>query len=424
MSDLRRLMAIRAYRVLLLARSASLLGNVMTPIALAFAVLDSEGIAGASRLAFVVAAGQVVQSGLILFGGVVADRLPRGWLMSRTEIFSGACQVEIATMVWTDQVSWLLLGLLFALKGAGNALFLPASAGVVPSIVPADDLVAANATLRLSMNVVRIGGAGAATLIAVSIGPHGVLWVDAATYVISGAALATVAWPPVPPRPARTSFAADLAGGWHEFASRRWVLVPVLQMTVINAAVSAFMSVLGPAVSRQSGWGLPGWSALVTAHTVGLVVGSLLAMRVGFRRPMLWAVCLAGAEAVPLLLLGVSGPFVAVLVAMFVTALVMDVYSVVWDSTLQRGVPQEALSRISSYDMLASFSGAPLGVALVGVLLGHFAPDAVLLWAGVVVLATTPLALLSRSVRGFGFDPEAGPGRAVEDGSEELSRTP
>jgi hypothetical protein len=416
MKDVRRLLAIRAYRVLLLARSASLLGNVMTPIALAFAVLDSEGIGGASRLAFVNAGGEVVQSAHNHFGGVIADRLPRGWLMSRTELFSGACQVGIAAMVWQEAIVWPLLGLLFALKGAGNALFLPASAGVVPSIVPADDLVAANATLRLSMNVVRIGGAGAATLIALSIGPHGVLWVDAATYLVSGVALATVAWPVVAPRPARTSFVSDLASGWREFSSRRWVLVPVLQMTVINAAVSAFMSVLGPAVSKESGWGLPGWSALVTAHTVGLVVGSVLAMRVGLRRPMLWAVCLAGAEAMPLLLLGFGGPLVVVLVAMFVTALVMDVYSVVWDSTIQRGVPEDALSRISSYDMLASFSGAPLGVALVGVLLGHFAPATVLLWCGGVVLVTTPLALLSSSVRGFRLVPEQRPA-VVEDPS-------
>jgi hypothetical protein len=243
-----------------------------------------------------------------------------------------------------------------------------------------------------------------------------VLWVDAATYLVSGVALATVAWPVVAPRPARTSFVSDLAGGWREFSSRRWVLVPVLQMTVINAAVSAFMSVLGPAVSKESGWGLPGWSALVTAHTVGLVVGSVLAMRVGLRRPMLWAVCLAGAEAMPLLLLGFGGPLVVVLVAMFVTALVMDVYSVVWDSTIQRGVPEDALSRISSYDMLASFSGAPLGVALVGVLLGHFAPATVLLWCGGVVLVTTPLALLSSSVRGFRLVPEQRPA-VVDDPS-------
>lgn len=324
--------------------------------------------------------------------------------MARTEAFCGLCQLWIAWMVWNDAIAWGVLGLLFSLKGAANALFLPASAGVVPSIVNADGLTQANATLRLSMNVVRIGGAGMASLIAVAVGAHAVLWADAATFLISGFALATVKWPPTPARTTHSNLRVDLSTGWREFFSRRWVLIPVVQMTYINAAISAFMSVLGPAASRSAGWGLPGWSALVTAHTVGLVAGSILAMRIQFRHPIRWAVLIAGFEALPLLLLGAHSPLVLCMAGMFVTAVLMDIYGVTWDATIQRGVPEEALSRVSSYDMLASFSGAPLGVALVGVLLAVSTPENIMLWAAGGILATAPLALTFASVRNFTLD--------------------
>ena len=42
----------------------------------------------------------------------------------------------------------------------------------------------------------------------------------------------------------------------------------------------------------------------------------------------------------------------------------------VWESTLQRHVPQESLSRVSSYDWFGSYAFYPLGLALWGSVAG------------------------------------------------------
>lgn len=379
------------FRALLFARTVTILGNVMSPIALAFVVLDLDGLQGAARLALVVAGGQIVQTALLLFGGVIADRFPRGMLMSRTELFSGVCQVGIAVMATTGTINWFALAALFALKGAGNALFLPASGGVLPTVVDKSELRIANATLRLSMNVVRVSGAALSAVVAIGFGAHIVLWVDAATYLVSWLLLVTQAWPAVDVT-TRKSILGDLKEGWHEFSSRRWIFVPVIQMAYINAVFSAFMAILGPTILKYSGDGIAGWSALVTGHTIGLVAGSFIAMKAKFKDPIRASILLAAGKCIPMVLVAAHYPLWAGILAMAFAAVLIDIYSVTWDSTLQSEVPAESLSRVSSYDMLASFSGAPLAVSLTGVLLGLWAPEALVIGMGVGVVIVTLIA--------------------------------
>ena len=64
-----------AFRWFFAGRAASLLGNAMAPIALAFAVLDLTG--KASDLGLVLAARSIPMAGLMVLGGVVADRFSR-----------------------------------------------------------------------------------------------------------------------------------------------------------------------------------------------------------------------------------------------------------------------------------------------------------------------------------------------------------
>src|ERR1700750_1616831 len=64
-----------AYRRLFLGPPTSLVGDGITPIALAFAVLDLPG--SATDLGIVFAAHSLVLIALVLVGGVVADRVSR-----------------------------------------------------------------------------------------------------------------------------------------------------------------------------------------------------------------------------------------------------------------------------------------------------------------------------------------------------------
>ena len=68
-----------SYRLLVAGTTVSSLGNSITPVALAFGVLELGG--SASELGMVVAAYALAEVVTLMFGGVLGDRLPRQVLM-------------------------------------------------------------------------------------------------------------------------------------------------------------------------------------------------------------------------------------------------------------------------------------------------------------------------------------------------------
>ena len=78
------------FRLLLAGRTINAVGNAFAPIALAFAVLDHTG--SAADLGLVVGARTVVNVAFLLFGGVLADRLPKHLLMVGSSLAAAVTQ--------------------------------------------------------------------------------------------------------------------------------------------------------------------------------------------------------------------------------------------------------------------------------------------------------------------------------------------
>src|SRR4029079_5273403 len=88
----------------------------------------------------------------LLFGGVIADRLPRNRVMVASSLLSAASQGTIAALLLSgDARLWHLVALSVA-NGCASAFFSPASQGIVPQTVTAGQLQEANALLRLGLN--------------------------------------------------------------------------------------------------------------------------------------------------------------------------------------------------------------------------------------------------------------------------------
>ena len=192
----------------------------------------------------------------------------------------------------------------------------------------------------------------------------------------------------------------QLRDGWGEFVSRRWVVVIVVLFAISNVGFSATIGVLGPVQAQRSLGGAGPWAAVVTAFSVGMVVGVALALRLRPRRPMLVACALVPGFALPVLAL--AAPLSIVVIAAFalLAGVVSDVFGVLWDTALQQHVQPESLSRVSSYDWLGSLALVPLGLAAAGPLADRIGLEATLVVAG--ALCVLPVfALLDPQVRGL-----------------------
>lgn len=386
----------RRFGLLVGARVISVAGNGFARVALGFAVLGLPG-GGPGRLSLVLGCQAAPQLAFVLVGGVIADRMSRSRLMAVADVVGGGAYAGLAALVLAGHAPLVALCLLAVMAGTATALFAPAMDGVVPLVVPADRLQQANGLLRVGTNMSLLLGLALSGVVVAWIGAGWALALNACSFVVSAALTARLR---IGERPRRKSSGwADLREGWHEFASRQWLWAVVAQYTVVVAALNATAGVLGPLAAERHLGGARAWSVIVAAQALGTIAGAGLATRVRVARPVLVAVLATFPAAVPIALLGAGTPVWLIAAAMFGAGVSSDVFAVLWSTTIQREVPEEALSRVSSYDWFGSLAFAPLGLLAAGPAADALGTDRVLLGCAALVVLATAAALLSPQVR-------------------------
>lgn len=400
----------RDYRLLFAATSVSSLGDMVAVVALAFAVLE---FGDASDLGVVLAVRQGTSVAVVVFGGVLSDRLPRARVLVGASLLQGVSQGVLAALVITGDASLLSFALLSVLWGAGDGLVVPAETGLIPQTVSAERLQQANALQGLSRGTVRILGPGAGGVLVVVLDPGWALAVDSLTFLICAALLARIR---IPPRAETVEmrFLEELREGWNEFRSRTWLWMTVVLFGVGNLFFS-FYQVLGPAIAEERLGGADAWGAILSAGGIGSLLGGLYALRHRPKRPLV-ACILWSTLPIPMFIsLAVDVPAEVVAGASFVFGFGIALHVALWFTVFQREVPEHARSRVSSYDALGSMILAPLGAAIAGPVALAIGTSAAL-WLVAAVIALDTVALLSvPGVRGIRAPEPATSGNAGED---------
>jgi MFS family permease len=384
-----------------------MLGNAIAPVGLAFAVLHLTG--SKTDLGIVLAARQVPQVVLLLFGGVLADRFPRHHVMVASSLFSGLSQGALAALLLTGHAQLWHLAALSAVNGCSTAFFFPASQGILPQTVSPAHLQEANALLRLGLNACAIAGPAIGGLLVAASNPGWALAADALTFAAGAVVIAAMRLPAVL-RERGSSMLAELRDGWREFRMRTWLWVIVIQFSLVNAAQSGVRDVLGPVQAERYLGGAGAYGAILAAGAIGFVAGGLLTLRFRPERLLLVATLAVFTEVLLPILFGFPAPIWAIAVGGFVTGLGIEVFGVLWDTTMQQQIPGEKLSRLYAYDMLGSIALMPVGLAVVGPIADVVGVRATC-WgaAALIALATAPV-LLVREVRELRRLPAEDPG--------------
>ncbi len=355
----------RAFRHVFLGRAASLLGTAIAPIALAFAVLGQPD-GSATKLGFVMASEAVAQVMFLLLGGALADRFSRYRLMVGSDLLACAAQGSIAGLFISGAAPLGLVAALAMVTGAASGICYPASRGLIPQIVDAPQLQSANALIRLSQNCASLAGAAMSGVIIAGVGAGWGLAVDAASFLVSAGLVLTSRAPRARRAEGVTTIIADLREGWQEVRSRQWLWIPIAQFAIVNLCLSPSISVLGPVVATEHYGGARAWSVIITAEALGLIAGSLVAMRLRPAFPLLAGTIITFGFVPPLLLLALHAPVWLVAVSMLILGVTIDVYEVLWMTALQEHIPGDTLSRVTSWDALGAFALEPAGLVLAG----------------------------------------------------------
>jgi MFS family permease len=387
----------RDFRLMLLGEGVSVLGDRMVAVALAFAVIQLGG--SVSEVGLVLAAGWAPLALTVLAGGVVADRTSRRAVMVSADLVRILSQGTMAVLLIGGAAEIWMLAALAGITGAATGFFNPAATGLLPQVVRDEELQPANALLATSISASEILGPALAGVLVAAAGAGWAIAVDAGTFAISALCL-TMLRPRTREAREPSSFLYDLREGWLAFRSRRWVWTVVAYFALANLTWSAW-SALGPTVAERDLGGAAVWGTILAAMGIGALGGSIVATRARPRRPLLLVALLEGLFGLPLLFLAAAAPAPLIACSAFLAGIALMLGNSVWESTLQRHIPDEWLSRVSAYDWFGSFASYPLGLAGWGLLAGAIGIHETL-WVAFGLLAASAAALLALpDVRNF-----------------------
>src|SRR4051812_9005038 len=375
------------FRLLFAGQALSVLGDRVTPVAIAFAVL---ALGDVTDLGIVLAAGGIPFALFAIAGGVVSDRVGRRRVMIASDIVRTASQALTAALLLSGRAEVWMLVVLSAVYGTAAAAFMPALIGLIPQTAPVDRLQEANALLGFTRSVASVLGPALAGVIIAVAGPGEAIALDAVTFALSAACL--IALRPEAPRttaePEEDRFGARLRAGWGEVRARPWLASGLVAMGAYHVCVLPAMFALGPALAKTELSGASSWAAIVACWGIGTVAGNLIALRVRLERPVLVAALMLVVASTQAAIIG-SGLGTAGIAGLAVLAgVASSLFFTLWDTSIQEQVPLHAVSRVSSYDFSVSLGLMPIGMALAGPLAGALGLQATLLAmsaAGVVV---------------------------------------
>ncbi|PDO87341.1 MFS transporter [Kosakonia pseudosacchari] len=391
------------FRHLFFARLLTVLGNGIAPIALAFAVLDIGG--SATELGIVVAARSLFNVAFLLVGGVLADRYSRSRVLVLSSLVAACSQGVVAWLVLDGSATVMLLAILGTINGAAAGIALPASSALVPQTVPAHNLREANAFIQLGIYSGTVIGASLGGILTSAVGPGWGLAIDALGFAASAPLYLAIRMGAIQAAAGQSNILQDLRDGWKEFISRAWVWGIVVQFTIINAAFSGVVMVLGPIIADAS-FGRARWGMIVAAQSVGLIVGSFLALRWRPRRDLFIGVILVAICAVPIYLLSQSVSTPWLLAAFFLAGVSFGLFGVAWAQSLQTHIPPEKLARVYAYDAMGSFIAIPVGELAAGPLATHFGSSNVLIASAIAVIIACAGASFIPAIRRLDNSPK------------------
>lgn len=393
-----QLLGTKDFGLLFSGQTVSQIGDSMNKVALLWFVYQ---LTGSAFKMTVIGLLQTIPP--LIFGpliGVYLDRMRKKPVMIGVDLIRTVLVMLVPLLYAVEALTLERLYLLVFATSIVSTVFGPALASAVPLIVPRTQLTAANALIQSTTNIGLLIGPAVSGVGIATIGAHNVLYLDAATFMVSALCLMPIRLRESMPGDAKTAggpgLVQDLLVGFRfVFVQHRTVFLLMLTAALYSLGSGAFVFLLPvfatqllDASAVELGWL---WSSL----GVGMLAASAWLARVnqGNIRDRLRLISLALAvSAVAVCTLGMleAPAMAAALIVVFGGSTAVFI-PIVW-AILQELTPEHLMGRV-----FTTFSTGAMASAMAGMMGFGWAADAVgpaasLVGIGAVLLGTATVA--------------------------------
>jgi DHA3 family tetracycline resistance protein-like MFS transporter len=394
----------REYRLLIAAVSLSIFAEGMWAVVMALQVIElSDDPTALSLVATCLGTGLVA---FLLVGGLAADRINQRSIIVAVEIVNTAIVSAIAVLGVVGALQLWHMAVAAAALGIGAAFFFPAYSALLPRILPAEQLLAANGVEGVVRPVFQraVGPAVAGILVSATFPALGAIAV-AALFAI-GLILLVATRPatkaPVhEPDQVRPHMVRDLRDGFVFVLGTPWLLWTLLFASMFVLVVLGPIEVLLPFIAKDRfADGARTYGLILAFFGMGDALGAVaVSSRRLPRRYLSVMMAMWSLGSVPLVVLGVTSSFPLMALATFVIGVTDGAGMVIWGTLLQRRVPTAMLGRVSSLDFFVSLAFMPVSFAIVGPLSKVVSMQTIFLVAGLAPVAFAAVAMWAARMR-------------------------
>ena len=259
-----------AFRLLLAGELVSFVGDNIFFVAVTLWVWKLTG--SATMLAIVLIAATVGQGILGFLAGALADRFDRRNVIITSDIARSALVIALAFTL-PRGLHWGLF--LILLLNVGVVFFRTGIFALIPSVVPRNHLLAANALYQTTQRIGEIAGSALGGVIVVSTGFQMAFYLDAVSFFVSAACVALMGVPwraglsTAPPRKISVEIGEGLRYIWQTPLHR------VLALLIFPGYLTlAFDVLMAPMVVKTAGLQAVAYGIINSAAGIGKLVSS------------------------------------------------------------------------------------------------------------------------------------------------------
>ena len=379
---------------LLTANAISLVGNVLSAIAIPWFVLQTTGSATQTGITGFFNVLPVVLAGF--FGGTLVDRLGYKRTSIIADIASGVTTALIPLLYFTIGLEfWQLMVLVFL----GALLDAPGSTArnaLVPELAEMAQMPLERATslLHIIERSARLVGAPLGGLLIALIGTENVLWLDAASFFVSAAIIAVTIQihQPVHQEEQATSgkYFDELHEGLRFIFHDKLLLAIVIMIMATNFLDAVFGGVVQPVFVKQVYGEALDLGLLIAANGGGAVIGALLFSAIGLRLPR-HSVFVFGfvLTSLKFFLYATYPPLWVALLFVLISSMGAGPLNPIIGAVEYERVPKNMRGRVGGAVSAGAWSAMPLGMLIGGVMTEQFGVRPMLLGLGVIYFVTT-----------------------------------
>jgi MFS family permease len=380
----------RPFRLFWTGQLVSLVGTWMQQVAQGWLVLQLTGDPVA--LGVVAAAQYLPVLVLGLFGGVVADAVPKRTALLLTQSASGILALILGLLVVTDTVQVWHVVVLAALLGTVNAFDMPIRQAFAIEMVGRADVTSAVALNSALFNGARIAGPAAAGLLISSVGLAPCFLLNAVSYVAVVAGLLRIDPAELrtpdrgPAARSRSDVGGQLLEGLSYVRASRPILLAVSMVGVVSTAALNFQVLMPLAARDLLGGGADTFGFLMAASGLGSLASAL---HLAFGGPPSTTRLLTGAAAVgaATTTLAFSASLPISLGLMFVAGWGLIALAATTNMLIQLGTPDALRGRVMSVYTTVFAGSTPIGGLAAGAVAASAGVAVALALGGLVALA-------------------------------------